>query len=208
MYPKFKLSKCLHDFIPILLIVFFVFFPNRIIPFSHTTLGRFLAIMLIVYYAKKDITIGLFVCILTIFYYQIEDVEYILNVPYVSEGFLWEMTFDDGKSPVYNKFYTPYKYEVYHAFNTKLQNDASLERKFQRKNCINGELQSNGVNVNPEMSDHIFPELNFEDTPCNPCNPMCKFSIIEKKMHVEEELLKPKNSNEWFDTIFSRMQVI
>ena len=69
MYPKFKLSKCLHDFIPILLIVLIVFFPNRVIPFSHTTLGRFLAIMLIVYYTKKNITMGLFVCILTILYW-------------------------------------------------------------------------------------------------------------------------------------------
>jgi len=37
---------------------------------------------------------------------------------------------------------------------------------------------------------------------------MCKFSIIENKIRVEEELLKPKNSNEWFDTILSRMQVL
>jgi hypothetical protein len=164
--------------------------------------------MLIVYYTKKDITVGLFVCILTIFYYQVEHIEYILNVPYVSEGFLWEMTFDDGKSPVYNKFYTPYKYEVYHAFNTKLQNDSSHESNFQRENCVNGALKSNNVNVNPEMSEHVFPELNFENAPCNPCNPMCKFSIIETKIRTEEELLKPKNSNEWFDTIFSRMRVI
>jgi hypothetical protein len=206
MYPKFKLSKCLHDFIPILLIVFFVFFPNRVIPFSHTTLGRFLSIMLIVYYTKKDITIGLFVCILTIFYYQQDHFEYILNV---SEGFLWEMTFDDGKSPIYNNDnYTPYKYEVYHAFNAKLQNESSLENKFQKDNCVNGELQSKGVNINPEMSEHVFPELKFDNAPCNPCNPMCKFSIIENKIRAEEELMKPKNSNEWFDTIFSRMQVI
>jgi hypothetical protein len=206
MYPKFKLSKCLHDFIPILLIVFFVFFPSRVIPFSHTTLGRFLAIMLIVYYAKKDITIGLFVCILTILYYQQDHFEYILNV---SEGFLWEMTLDDGKYPIYNNDnYTPYKYEVYHAFNTKLRNESSLERKFQRENCVNGELQSKGVNINPEMSEHVYPELKFDNAPCNPCNPMCKFSIIENKIRVEEELLKPKNSNEWFDTILSRMQVL
>jgi hypothetical protein len=205
MYPKFKLSKCLHDFIPILLIVLFVFFPNRAIPFSHTSLGRFVAIMLIVYYAKKDITVGLFACILTIFYYQLDHFEHILNV---SEGFLWEMTLDDGKTPIYNNNYTPYKYEVYHAFNTKLQNDSSLESKFQRDNCTNGELKSKDININVEMSEHIYPELKFENSPCNPCNPMCKFSIIENKIRVEEELLKPKNSNEWFDTIFSRMQVM
>lgn len=206
MYPKFKLSKCLHDFIPIILIVLFVFFPNRAIPLSHTTLGRFLAIMLIVYYTKKDITMGLFVCILTIFYYQLDHFEYILNI---SEGFLWDMTFDDGKSPIYSDGnYTPYKYEVYHEFNTKLQSESSHESNFQRKNCVNGELQSNGININPEMSEHVFPELKFENAPCNPCNPMCKFSIVENKMRVEEELLKPKNSNEWFDTILSRMQVI
>ena len=205
MDSKFKLSKCLHDFIPIILITLFVFFPNRTIPFSHTTLGRFLSIMLIVYYTKKDITVGLFICILVIFYYQIDQFEYMLNI---SEGFLWEMTFDDGKPPVYNENYTPYKYEMYHELNTKLQNESSPEKKFQEDNCVNGELQLKGVNINPEMSNHVFPELNFENSPCNPCNPMCKFSIIANKIRVEEELLKPKNSNEWFDTIFSRMQVL
>jgi len=205
MISTFKLSKCLHDFIPIILIVLFVFFPNRAIPFSHTTLGRFLAIMLIVYYTKKDITLGLLVCIFTIFYYQVDHFEYILNI---SEGFLWEMAFDDGKNPTYNRYYTPYSYKQYNDFNIKLQNEYSSESQFQKENCLDGELKSKEININPEMSEHVFPQLEFEHSPCNPCNPMCKFSIIERKIRIEEELLKPKNSNEWFDTIFSRMQIL
>jgi hypothetical protein len=193
---KFKLSKCLCDFIPIILICFFVFFPKEAVPFSHTILGRFLAVLLIVFYSKKSVVLGLLMCIIVIYYYQMENFEYMLNVP---EGFLWDLTTSTGKTEKYEKDFTPYKYEEY----DKLNND--LKERFQKEHCVNGELIYKETRVNPEMSEHVFSELQFEHSPCNPCNPSCKFSIIEQKIKTEEELVKPKNSNEWFDTIFSRI---
>ena len=170
------------DYIIIILIALFVFYPDRMIPFSHTSLGRLLAISLIVYYTKLDRNVGLFLCVSTIYYYQQDNFEHMLNV---SEGFLWDMTL------------TPYEPEVYKRLNAELLNNQKI---FRESHCSAGMLVNKGVPVKIEMAEHVFPELAFDETPCNPCAMNCKFSIISKNLKVEEELIRPKDSNE---TIFS-----
>jgi hypothetical protein len=71
---------------------------------------------------------------------------------------------------------------------------------FRESHCSAGTLVKKGVPVKIEMAEHVFPELAFEDTLCNPCASNCKFSIISKKLKLEEDLIRPKDSN---DTIFS-----
>ena len=170
------------DYIVIILIAIFAFHPDRMIPFSHTSLGRLLAISLIVYYTKLDRNVGLFLCVSTIYYYQQDNFEHMLNI---SEGFLWDMTL------------TPYEPEVYKRLNAEMLNN---QKNFRDTHCSTGMLMNKGVPVKVEMAEHVFPELTFEDTPCNPCASNCKFSIISKKLKLEEELIRPKDSN---DTIFS-----
>ena len=166
------------DFVIILLISLFVFHTDRMIPFSHTSLGRLLAVAIIIYYTKMDVMLGIFVCVLTIYYYQIDDYEHMLNI---SEGFLWDMTF------------TPYEQEVYDRLNIELINQ---QKTFREKQCAAGELVSKGVPVNIEMSEHVFPELKFADSPCNPCDTSCKFSILVSKLRTEDELTRPKSSRD------------
>ena len=105
------------DFILIILISLFVFHPDRMVPFSHTSLGRLLAISIIIYYTKIDVLFGILICVLTIYYYQIDDFEHMLNI---SEGFLWDMTF------------TPYEQEVYDRLNNEL---VKQNETFRKKNC-------------------------------------------------------------------------
>jgi hypothetical protein len=161
------------DFVLIILITLFAFYPDRMIPFSHTSLGRLLAVTLIVYYTRVDIVLGVFVCILTVYYYQMENFEHMLNI---SEGFLWDMAF------------TPYKQEVYDRLNVE------LNKTFRETNCSKGVLMHKGIPVNIEMSEHVFPELQFEDSPCNPCDTICAFSILVRKLDTEDELTRPKSS--------------
>ena len=127
--------------------------------------------------------------------------KYILNIP---EGFLWDLTSDPDKQNFYEKEYSYSPYEPYHqAVYDNLNN--SLKEKFKKENCKNGDLinkdDNKEHNVHPEMAQHIFPQIEFAHDHCNPCNPMCKFSIIENKFRTEEEIMKPKNSNDWFDKI-------
>ena len=49
------------DFALIILITLFAFYPDRMIPLSHTSLGRLLAVAMIVYYTKIDVLFGSFI---------------------------------------------------------------------------------------------------------------------------------------------------
>jgi len=78
----------------------------------------------------------------------------------------------------------------------------SMQEKFTKEKCKNGLLMHNGLEVKPEMTSHVYPEIHFaNDKPCNPCNKSCYFDILENKMTMENELKNPKNSRDFIDKI-------
>ena len=217
---KFDFSKCSCDFSLIILIFLFVSCPKEMKEFSHSVLGRLVAVLMIIFYSTVDLFYGLFFCIVVIYYYQLDTNENMLNI---HEGFFWEWREETGKSPIFDKeVHNTTVYLSYDPENT-YQNEGSSfnkhsisntrplesiqaetgeqEQKFRDENCSSGILKYNDLIVNLEMAEHIFNDLKFDGNPCNPCDPMCKFSILEKKIKIEEELVKPKNSNEWNDII-------
>ena len=93
-----------------------------------------------------------------------------------------------GKPPAYNK------------------NNEAAKEMFKKEYCEKGHLIYKGQLVNPEMSEHIFPEIKLNHEKCNLCDPACDFSVKEEQMRIENDLIKPKSSNDWFDymkTMFS-----
>lgn len=221
---KFDFSKCVCDFSLIILIFLFVSYPKEMKLFSHSILGRLFAVMMIIYYTTIDVFYGIFFCIIVVYYYQLDNS---LNI---HEGFFWEWVEKSGKTEVFDKeinnatVYMNYEPEnIYQAegsnFNIKsisntrpidslLPEIGEKEQKFRNDNCSSGILKMNDLEVNPEMSEHIFHELKFDNMPCNPCNPSCKFSILNNKISTEEELVKPKNSNDWIEIIHSNLKQI
>ena len=151
----------------LLLTLLFASSPAQFVPFSHTSLGRLLAVVLIVYFSKMNMMSGIVTCVAVILYYRMEEFEHMLNIP---EGFLWEMT------------YTPYSNEVYEELHNK------LSENFRLDNCSSGNLMFKGAHVNPEMAQHVFPSIKFTDAPCDPCNARCNFSILQKKLSTETDL--------------------
>lgn len=217
---KFDFSKCSCDFSLIIIIFLFVSCPREMKQFSRSVLGRLVAVLMIVFYSLVDLFYGLAFCIVVIYYYQLDTTENMLNI---QEGFFWEWMEETGKTTSFDKkihnstvfmSYNPentYQNEGGNFSMNSISNTQPLEsiqveigeqeQKFRDENCSSGILKSNDLTVNPEMAEHIFNDLKFDGNPCNPCNPMCKFSIMEKKIKIEEELVKPKNSNEWVDII-------
>lgn len=153
----------------IIIVILMTFYSKQFVPFSHTSLGRFFAVAVIAYYSKINVLIGLFVCAAVILYYQTEDSKYMLNIP---EGFLWEMT------------YTPYTNEMYDQLHSE------LSEQFRQDHCPKGKLMLKGIPVNVEMAEHVFPELKFNESPCDPCNARCNFTILQKKLNTEEALIR------------------
>ncbi len=87
------MKASIKDFIPIILIYLLICVPGKVVPISHTHLGRFIAVLLIVFYAKMDVVLGLVVCVAVIYYYQMEEYEYMLNM---TDDELWAMTYEEG----------------------------------------------------------------------------------------------------------------
>lgn len=75
--------------------------------------------------------------------------------------------------------------------------DNNVRTQFEKKNCVNGSLKYKTMDVKTEMSQHIFPEISFENEKCNPCDTNCDYKIIEEKLINEEELQEHKSSKEW-----------
>ena len=92
-----------------------------------------------------------------------------------------------------------------------ITNDKKIS-DFKKKHCSKGHLKHKGQVVNPEMAEHIFPEIKQDDfRKCNVCDPTCRFDIInsqtEKLMKAEENLTKPKSSNDFFEVVWNNIQI-
>jgi len=190
---KFEYSKCFCDFSLIILIFVFLTYPTEMEHFSHSILGKLCAVILIAYYTTQNLMYGLLFCIVVIYYYQVK--QFAMDTKKAAEGFTSVDLYEAGK---YTNYVAP-------ALYPPRDDDESA---FVQKHCdMGGELKYKNFAINPEMVEHVFPEVHATGhSVCNPCHPMCKFSVINQKLRTEEEIVKPKSSNEWFSTILGKTQ--
>jgi hypothetical protein len=144
---------------------------------ANTPLGKFLFIVLLLYYTRLDSLYGLLFCLSGIIFYSYLDM--------VEEGL-------ENLS----------KMNVL----TEHMEDIRSE-DFQKKYCENGVISYKGNPVRPELIQHVYPELHIPSGDCNPCLANCEVSIISEKIRIEEELQTPKNSNDFFDGLFGSFLV-
>jgi hypothetical protein len=83
---------------------------------------------------------------------------------------------------------------------------------FRKKHCSKGHLMHKGQVVKPESAEHVFPEIKQADFhKCNICDPTCRFDLInnqsEKMLKAEENLTKPKSSNDFFEVVWNNIQI-
>ena len=264
--------------LPIILVSVLFIYKEDTIDFSHTILGRFIAVSIILFYISCNTYYGLLACLLIILYYQFDFVESrsnsninlvhlegfqegandflgkfeekidqkvnvkineklgdirndINNLKNDIKGFKTDIT--DFKADVSNvkadinivktdistvktdvttnttdilKFMNTASKKEKTGFTNysdlydelKKEPDAKNEIKtyFRNQNCKKGELKFKNITVKNEIAPHIFPELKYENEPCNPCSDTCKFAIIEEKLRTEDSLIKPVNSND------------
>ena len=85
---------------------------------------------------------------------------------------------------------------------------AELMAFFRKENCVNRVLQYRNADVRPEMAEHVFRELKWENEfhKCNPCDSNCSFSIVEEKLMTESKLKTPVSSNDFFQTNIEYMK--
>lgn len=177
------------EFIPIILSFLFLSYTEQFVNISHTILGRFIAISIILFYIDIDISYGLLACAIIILFYESDLVENMLNRYEYIEYF--ETKPFDEKSKNTNPAELTLSKESTMSYTTQyeLHSDDSvspdfIKNEFRRIHCDKGHLVNKGQHVRPEMTEHVFPEVKFSNEKCNVCDPTCNFSIIEKQLNT------------------------
>ena len=186
------------QFIPIILLFFILKYSNHMAMFSHTILGKLIAVLIIIFYTYLDKTIGLFICSIIILYYQSDNVENMLNMN--TELNTLENMDNMGNNEMIDKTsilddiaYVPNK-ETHGVSYTDIYKEQSpinyeLEEQFRKQNCNGNVLKYKEMKVKNEMAQHVFPQMKqTNNSTCNPCDKKCHFSIIESKIETEIEM--------------------
>ena len=81
---------------------------------------------------------------------------------------------------------------------TKIK-QASRKADFKNAHCKKGKLMKEVSNISMEDLASAFPEIEFPDQKCNPCDEGCNFQIKPSNEKIsDEEKLRPRNSKESF----------
>jgi hypothetical protein len=205
--------KLLLNFLPMVLLYLIATYSEVVAKWSHTVLGKMLAVAIILLYSFVDIISGLLACALVIFYYQSDYVDSFVVGEIKEESkdgytsislketraILLDVSDPVDDSPL-EKLEDAYPLTP----TVKVVYDKDVDQ-FRQKHCKKGHLVHKGQIVKAEMAEHVFPEVkqgSFHK--CNVCDPACTFDLglIEK----EDELVNPKSSNDWVDKVWSNMR--
>lgn len=180
--------------IPILFVLAYLLVPMEFIGVSHTVLGKLIAIGLIVLYSFKHIVYGFFVSVLLMWYYQLNMARLSESSQAVWEGFdksayLPKPAQKQGKGKMEAKVLQEDLTSYHKAYPDQLKEIVKEnEAIFRKKHCKKGKLLYKSLEVKNENAPHIFPEMKFSESPCNPCDKTCRFEV--KKQQVEK-ILEP-----------------
>lgn len=198
---KRKIIQSVSQVTLIVLLVLCFLYPDEVLTFSYSYLGKFIAIIFVVLVTCVNVVYGAFLCALLILYYQSDMVEGMVlyesttMVPIRAES---QVTTQNGEV-VENKNKNNKKKKneseildfvldppdpdfVIDIENTGLGEHFSYTAKdnFRKKYCSSGHLRGdiNERIFRHEFTDAILPgfEFRFENR-CNPCDPNCDFSF-------------------------------
>ena len=172
---------CIAKLLPLFLFYLFFAFPDEFLYTSISPLGRFIAVFIILFYSFINTYSGVVMCFIVIFYYNLNSVE-------KTSGFDSLMLIGNNVNPLVlqeNFESTPGKKVA----------------EFREKQCENGVLTYKNNRVHNENAEHIFPELEFQDEMCNPCDKYCGITINER-LKVQEDMVYPKSNDNWVMNIW------
>ena len=210
----------IEQYLPIILLIIYLLFPSEFILQSNTILGKLFSIFIIVIYTSVHYLYGFVVCLFVILYYQSD---YIHNV-ILSENFQPQKPFKESMVSQINQVFTSAStledivdtkkienigIELNKAYSKeKIPIQSESETIFRNQQC-NEKLEliyKNQIIRNNDIIPNIFPNINFIDKPCNPCDPHCPFVIkssLEKKERIGQSTRGKTSLEEAMDWAYS-----
>jgi hypothetical protein len=168
MSKSTEFRKLVTQGLPIALIILYLLFPVVFVRASEHPLGKFVAVMIIVLYTYQDMIQGLIICLLIIIFYHKEV-----------EGFISETTQN------YVDFLPKPSRKTNNEFENHLEKDFTPIEDFCDASLNN--VKYKDQKVKNCLVTHVYPELQFRDGECNPCDKTCHFSV-QHKQRVEQHL--------------------
>lgn len=208
------------EVIPVFLIIMFILYTKSMVQLSYSSLGKLVAVCLIVGYTIFDPLYGLVMCMMIILYYQLDYVENMESIN--PDDGIWTAMGNMGASPYTQKqnsfnnivlnedgrfmgddMLDPTTSSIDQSTEGMTTNDAISDpdnstELFRQKYCRTNQLYYKEYPVKPDMAQHIFPDLVFKYEPCNPCNKTCTISFANSKIDTESAMVLPKSSNDFF----------
>jgi hypothetical protein len=187
------------EFIPIILLFLLLSYTHPFVNISNSILGRSIALTIILFYTYIDNTLGLLACAVIILFYQSDIVENMLNR---------DENFESNREFIKSKNINPQETSItkdsplsyitqYEEPNIHNDNLESEKNEFKTLHCEKGHLVNKGQIVKTDMTEHVFPNVEFHNEKCNICDPTCNFSIIEKQVNILlSEEFTPKSGRE------------
>lgn len=194
MLKNSEILRFLSQSIPIVLIICYLLFPLTFVDISKTILGKIIAVMVICVYSVQDVFHGLLICLLIILYYHQEvegftsksTEEYAKHIPKPSKKSNMNNLFEDHLE----KDFTSVSFAYPKNISAVKKSDEAI---FRKEKCHNSKVTYKNQNMKNQMITHVYPELQFMNEECNPCDPTCHFTV-NKKQNVESTL-KPLSSH-------------
>jgi len=185
-----KIVSLFAQFIPITFVFLILSFSKSFAVFSYSILGKILALGIIVFYTYLDTILGLFVCAIVVLYYQSDFFENMLNIDEVLEDIQEYDSAPSNIDSIDDGVYLNQNYKNSRR-RERMTTESSLVDKFREERCgKNGSvLKYKDMTVKSDYAEHLFPELEFKNGQCNPCNKSCGFSIIESKIQTETAMI-------------------
>ena len=199
---KQKTIKSISQIIIILIILLCFMYPDETLIFSYSHLGKFIAILFIIFATCINVLYGTFLCVLFILYYQSDMVEGMImheSNELITPKTKSQVNTKNGKLIPNNNGYEILDFIVdppdpdvdIELEDTGLNDSFTYTEtdKFRNKYCVNGEIN---IKLQPDLSlktkhefaDAIFPGLEFKnENICNPCDPNCNFSFDPTQLY-------------------------
>ena len=199
---KQKTIKSISQIIIILIILLCFMYPDETLIFSYSHLGKFIAILFIIFATCINVLYGTFLFALFILYYQSDMVEGMIM--YESNAIILPKPRSQVQTENGELIPNRNGYEILDFIVDPPDTDVDIELedtgltdaftytetdKFRNKYCVNGEIN---IKLQPDLSlktkhefaDAIFPGLEFKnENICNPCDPNCNFSFDPTRLY-------------------------
>jgi hypothetical protein len=66
---------------------------------------------------------------------------------------------------------------VFYQMESTTEGMNTIEEEFKDSYCVNNQLTFKSEGVKPDMAEHIFPKIQFDNEPCNVCDSSCKVNF-------------------------------